>query len=377
MRKQDLSFRLNGALGVIFITPLFLWVKQVTFSCIALSMSMACETLFYWIRNGSLIEPKARVAFLNASYHHDIGEVSCDELVVQQHFKPFADDMTQRGVSVLPKCPDDLASYDVVLVLLPKSTLETEYYIACALRLLKKGGLLVCSADNKAGGSRLKKTLQKFGLSDVDSESRNKARVVWGRVEQPDISYIDQSYQKGLVQPILDARFVSEPGVFGWNKVDKGSEILTTCLPKDLKGKGADFGCGYGYLSDFILSHRPKVKRLHVLDADYRAVQVSRTNLSHYECPLEFIWCDLTKVQNDLRNLDFVIMNPPFHEGKKTDNAIGQAFIQSAYASLKRGGRLWMVANNHLPYEDVLEQQFFEVRKHYEGQGFKVYEALK
>lgn len=340
-------------------------------------MSMACETLFNWIRNGSLFGEGERIAYLNAVYYPDFSDLTQHIVCVQQPFKPFAQAFEEKGIAVSPALPEDMVSYDVVWLLLPKNVVEAEFYIAVALRLLKVGGMIVCAADNKAGGARLKKMLQKFGLEDLESESRNKARVVSAKIHELNQDYVGQAYDKGRVQRVLDNRFSSEPGIFGWNKIDKGSEILAQCLPRDLKGKGADFGCGYGYLSDFILSHCPKVKRLHALDADYRAVQACQENLKAFDCETDFIWCDLTKSQTDLRNLDFVVMNPPFHEGKKANNAIGQAFIQSAYASLKRGGRLWMVANNHLPYENVLDDVFFQVTKHHEGQGFKVYEAVR
>ena len=70
-------------------------------------------------------------------------------------------------------------------------------------------------------------------------------------------------------------------------------------------------------------------------------------------------------------------MNPPFHNGKKTDCAIGNAFIETALQALRPGGQLFMVANNHLPYEEALADKFYECIKLHEGQGFKVFHARK
>jgi 16S rRNA (guanine1207-N2)-methyltransferase len=47
-------------------------------------------------------------------------------------------------------------------------------------------------------------------------------------------------------------------------------------------------------------------------------------------------------------------MNPPFHQGKHADTSLGAQFIRQAHASLKRGGRLFLVANRHLAYERVV-----------------------
>ncbi|HQR91188.1 MAG TPA: methyltransferase, partial [Caulobacter sp.] len=46
-------------------------------------------------------------------------------------------------------------------------------------------------------------------------------------------------------------------------------------------------------------------------------------------------------------------------------------------ASLRKGGDLWLVANRHLPYEAILNEQFAKVRLAGETNGYKVYEARK
>ena len=56
---------------------------------------------------------------------------------------------------------------------------------------------------------------------------------------------------------------------------------------------------------------------------------------------------------------------------------IGRAFIAAAAAALKPGGRLWLVANRHLPYEQALARGFGEVRKLADAGGFKVIHAVK
>ena len=74
---------------------------------------------------------------------------------------------------------------------------------------------------------------------------------------------------------------------------------------------------------------------------------------------------------------DWVIMNPPFHSGRAAEPALGQRFIEVASSTLPRGGRLLMVANRNLPYEQILEKTFRRVEKLSERDGFKVFEANK
>ncbi len=335
------------------------------------TMNTSLQTLLYGFDVAGVDGSASKILFMNGEYVDGLEGV--DEF--QQYFKPYIDVLeTQNHVA---SADIQGEGYDIVLYLLPKNMVEARYGLARAISVVQKGGMIFCSADNKAGGTRLKKLFEEFDIGIEGHESRNKARVVWGHVDAPKADVVAEALSAGQQKPILNDRYVSQAGVFGWDKIDKGSEILTRHIPKNLKGKGADFGCGYGYLSDFTLSHCRKVKRLTCLDADYRAVEACRQNLGQYEVDLSFVWADLTRVQTDLRNLDFIVMNPPFHEGKKQDLGIGHDFIRSAYQSLKRGGALYIVANAHLSYETLLYELFFDVDKLHEGQGFKAFKAVR
>ena len=54
-------------------------------------------------------------------------------------------------------------------------------------------------------------------------------------------------------------------------------------------------------------------------------------------------------------------MNPPFHQGRKGEPELGQSFILAAKAMVKKTGNLWMVANRHLAYENILRENFSDV----------------
>ncbi len=337
-------------------------------------MNAALETLFYPFETGDLPWPDGvgNTLFINAQYHSAMERLCAGSHTLQQGFKPYAAQLEARGFVCAQAMDFDAQRYDLVLICLPKNVQEALYWIACGLRALKEGGLLVCAAENKAGGTRIQKMLQGLGLNDLSSASKHKARAVWVRKGGADAGAVEAALRVGAVQTVLDGTYLSQPGIFGWDKEDKGSALLLQHLPDDLKGTGADFGCGYGYLSAHVVQHCPGVKALYAIDADWRAVEAAKQN-----CGVQGVWADLTQTQGVPKGLDFIVMNPPFHEGKKSDSDIGVAFIHSAHQCLKPRGALWIVANNQLPYEDVLQQKFSDVRKVHEGQGFKVFKAPK
>ena len=70
-------------------------------------------------------------------------------------------------------------------------------------------------------------------------------------------------------------------------------------------------------------------------------------------------------------------MNPPFHTGRSAEASIGQRMIAAAAKALKPGGRLLMVANRELPYEDTLQRAFRRFERIDEDRQYKVIKAVK
>jgi len=68
-------------------------------------------------------------------------------------------------------------------------------------------------------------------------------------------------------------------------------------------------------------------------------------------------------------------MNPPFHTGRAAEPSLGRAFIAAASRMLAPHGKLWMVANRHLPYEQALRDQFRNVDEIAGDGAFKVFHA--
>lgn len=295
------------------------------------------------------------------------------EVTCVQPFYPHC--VFYEGFDVLSRLEDVASDFDTAIVFFPKNKIEGQYALGCVLERLQDHGSLIVSAGNKEGGNRLKKMMQAMELDRIFETSKDKAKAISG--VKTGLSAAPASWMQDGAQMVAARHgMVSQAGIYGWDKIDQGSALLLEHLPDDLSGIGADFGCGYGLLARHVLEHNDAVERFYFADADARAVDCTTQNLSSFSDKITPLWCDLTSVQPDLKDLDFIVMNPPFHEGRKTDIGIGQGFIQTARRSLKSGGALYMVANAHLPYEAVLNLVFSDVEKLHEGSGFKIYKAI-
>jgi 16S rRNA (guanine1207-N2)-methyltransferase len=261
-------------------------------------------------------------------------------------------------------------SVDAAMIYAPPGVIERRYALAQALRALKPGGRLDAMGLKDKGGSRLKKELQGFELEVNESAKAHHRRCVVIRPET--VAGLDEAIAAGSLRLVDGLDAWSQPGVFAWDRIDTGSLLLAEHLPA-LKGAGADLGCGYGALATVVL-RSPTVTALRLIDLDRRAVEAARKNVE--DARVSFDWADVRTVEAN-GDLDFVVMNPPFHDGGAEDRALGQGFIRQAAGMLKRGGTLWMVANRHLPYEAELKAAFKRVTPLEEGGGYKLFEAVK
>jgi 16S rRNA (guanine1207-N2)-methyltransferase len=325
---------------------------------------------------GILPWPKADddILVYNAEYWN--GAENIGNISAVQNFYPYSSVWQAHDVKSTSKFQDG-ALYDIILCGLPKQKEASFYQLALSLKALNDDGLLIAMAANDAGGKRLEKWFKDFGLTP-SSLSKSKCRIVWAYKKDINAAAVEKFTVEGSkqVKSISGTEIVTQPGIFGWDKIDKGSQLLSQFLPKELSGIGADFGCGYGFLSNYVLENCSKIKKLYAVDADCNALVCAQENLNNYD-NVDYKWTDLTQSVNLKQSLNFVIMNPPFHAGKKIDSDIGQKFIENSADCLKKNGTLYMVANAHLPYEKLLEKLFSSVEKLSEEQGFKIYKAIK
>ena len=266
---------------------------------------------------------------------------------------------------------DEAAGLAGMSVAAPPGTIERRYVLALTLRALAPGAPFTVLAPKDKGGARLRKELEAFGCA-ITETSRHHYRVCTGKRPAAPAG-VEEAIAAGAPRLSAALGLWTQPGVFSWDRIDPGSALLVEQLPV-LSGAGADFGCGVGYLARAVLAS-PQVRNLALIDIDRRAVDAARRNVA--DSRARFQWADVTNGADGLAALDFVVMNPPFHDGGAEDRALGLGFIARASNALRPGGVCWLVANRHLPYEAELASLFKTVNPKAQLRGYKIYEAIK
>ena len=338
----------------------------------------ALEALFVPFETGALGLPAdGRVLFLRARDGFRLREMARPGWACEQSFKPFADALQRSGLQLAEPGSDE--RFPLVLVLPPRQRDEARALFAQAVRRAMPGGMVLAAMPNAEGAKSGESDLARLA-GPLHQLSKHKCRVFWTRPvsEGVDQALFDEWLALDTPRRNL-AGYMSRPGLFAWDRVDTASALLAAHLPADLAGKVADLGAGYGYLSSQVLARCPGVGAIDLYEAEGRALEPARLNLeqAQRECgravTFALHWHDVTHGLS--QRYDAVISNPPFHQGRADLPELGRAFIQTAADALLPHGRLWLVANRHLPYEATLAARFNEVRTVTTQQGFKVIEA--
>ncbi len=331
------------------------------------------DTLCLPLEDGTIAFPEDGPAlFLRARTGETLRQLPRDKILCDQSFKPARDALARDGFGLRPEADD--ATYGLTLVLPPRQREEGRALLVRAIRATRPGGFVMAAVSNLEGAKTVEGDLKRL-TGQVGAISKNKCRVFWARIDTDkiDTAQMEAWEEQDAPRRVVDDRFLSRPGLFAWDHIDAGSKLLIDTLPPGLKGRAADLGAGFGYLSFEVLTRYAGVTHLDVIEAEARALEMARQNLSGFGDRVSGYWLDATTALPG--KYDLIVSNPPFHIDRQDRNDLGQAFIRSAEKALAPAGAFWMVANRHLPYEETLKASFRSVETAAQTTAYKVFRA--
>ncbi|TPI36390.1 class I SAM-dependent methyltransferase [Mesorhizobium sp. B3-1-6] len=329
------------------------------------------KTLFYPFEAEALPLPRkdARVLFLGAEPGFRLPAGFEAALHLVQGFRPHFRTLQASGYAVTPRAEG--TGFELALVLAGRHRGQNELRIADAIERTVPGGLIAVAGGKEDGIDSLRKRIN--ALASLEGHlPKHHGVAFWFRRTGTEAA---ATLRAGNPDLVVDGGFKTKPGMFSFDRVDAGSKLLAAHLPGDLKGNLADFCAGWGYLAAEVLQRSHALTAIDLYEADFEALEAARLNV-HGAIEPRFFWTDLLTETVEQR-YDAIVMNPPFHSGRAAEPGIGAGMIRTASKALKSGGRLFMVANRQLPYEQVLSAAFASHAEIARDGMFKVFSARR
>lgn len=308
------------------------------------------------------------IAVIGPQAGDDLSELPQTRIEVVQGFRPDHDYFAAQGLAVTATIN---GPYAAAILCLPRARAAAQAMVAGAAAAVVPGGLVLIDGQKTDGvDAMLRACRERVPLVlQVIAKAHGK---IFG------IAADKAAFADWLAVPQGTADgFTTAPGVFSADAADPGSALLAKVLPERMRGRIADLGAGWGYLSAAALTRRD-VTEVHLIEADHAALACAKANITDPRA--HFHWADATGFAASIpatARFDWVISNPPFHTSRAADPGLGIAFIRAAARMLTGSGTCLIVANRHLPYEHTLSEVFGVVTVLAETSGFKVFSATR
>lgn len=302
----------------------------------------------------------------------------------------IAQEATQKGF--IAKFNDfDLSeildnSVDAIFYRLSKEKPLVHHLFNQAWRCLKPGGHIYLAGYKNEG---IKTFVDKLASLLGDSQKAIKEGALYTAQLTKHSDYLasdhldDQDYTH--LRLMLDnhsQEFFSKPGLFGWNKVDLGSELLVNNLDKlpliDIAPQNClDLGCGYGYitLAASKNKHCHSIKSWTLTDNNAAAIIAAKKNILATGLNGKVIPDNCAASINE--TFDLILCNPPFHQGFNPDADLTEKFVRETKRLLSKKGTAFFVINQFVPLETKAENYFSRIQLLHKEAGFKLISLQK
>ncbi|MET1218384.1 MAG: methyltransferase [Glaciecola sp.] len=265
---------------------------------------------------------------------------------------------------------------DGAVVYMPKVKSHLVMLLANLAYVLKPGGQIFIVGHNKSGIKSCGKQLETVCEHINKVDSAKHCALMVGTVVSPRVTFCIDDYLTTKTYTLGEQSWqvCGLPGVFSQDALDQGTRLLLEHLPSSLQGEVLDFACGAGVIAAYVGMQNPNV-RLVLSDVSALAIYAAQKTLSANGLSGEVV------ASNGLDNVagtyHYIITNPPFHTGVKTDYGIVANFLQQAGSHLVNQGRLILVANSFLNYASSMEQLFTNAHTLAKTNKFAVYTSVK
>ncbi len=285
-------------------------------------------------------------------------------------------------ISLLPKYEE---TFDSILLAIDFSRGRGFYrrMLLESYNALKKDGQLYLAGANKSGvKSAIKDASKLFGNMKVlgyksgnriakgVKDEQKKTKPAW--TTKTGIA-LNSWYEFTVKLANKKYQFSTLPGIFSYQKVDEGTKTLLENIKGFSNKNILDWGCGYGIIGIYLA--KTGAKHVDMVDINRFAVEATKKNIIKNRINNASVFLATDNKINKEDKYDLIVSNPPFHIGKRVNYQTTNRFFKKAKGLLNNKGKLIIVANQFIPYEEEVEKHFSKTRVIFRNREYKVVEA--
>jgi 16S rRNA G1207 methylase RsmC len=172
--------------------------------------------------------------------------------------------------------------------------------------------------------------------------------------------------------------FQSQSGIFSWDKIDLGSQLLldNIALPAISDIRILDLGCGFGFLGISLAKNYPAIT-VFLSDINKLAVRLAQINCKRNNVLVNTkVFAGHLYEPFEQEFFDLIITNPPLMAGKK----ILRAIVNNSEKYLQKKGSLQLVVPKKkglVSMKKMLQNTFGDYKVLAKGSGYWVLKGTK
>jgi 16S rRNA (guanine1207-N2)-methyltransferase len=287
--------------------------------------------------------------------------------------------LSRDAIEFLGPTDEIKGKFDILIIGIPKSLTLLEYMLRRARLCLQPKCQVLAAAMVKYAHPSLYTLFQQTLGPTLAMPARKKARLfeieLDTETKRPlkDIPF--RTYR--LSDP--DAEICSGPGVFSADRLDNGTRMFLNHLPVTASPLAiGDLGCGAGILGMAVALQCPNAT-LVMADESRMALLSAKETLSRAgveptrtKFRLAHGW-DGTPADS----LDFVVSNPPIHQGNSLNPWMAFQMFRQSHKVLKKGGSFRFVTMRRLECQEMLKDLYSEVAVLQEEGDYRIFNCIK
>ena len=286
-------------------------------------------------------------------------------------------------ISLLPQAA---STFSVIALDIPKGRKLARHWLVESYFLLETDGELFIAGANAQGIQSIIKDAQELFGNAVIVGYKKGNRCALVRKEGNRDNLPEWSLEPGIapgtwIQINITIKgkkltFFSLPGIFSHDRLDEGTGLLLETIDFPSSSRILDVGCGYGIIGLNAAAQEPS-SEIDLVDSNRLAIAASQKNRSVNKLEnVKIISSDLLDRISE-NHYHLIVSNPPFHAGKEINYSISVALLHQAFRALEPGGKLMVVANQFIRYDNLMKEVFGNSQKLAQTNRFHILTATK